>query len=231
MIPKGELLDPVHGEYSGANEAVQKKSLGGVKQIYLHSMFGHPHTSCGCFESIAFYIPEVDGIGIVDRHYKGNAVNGLPFSAMANETGGGKQVEGFVGIAIEYMRSPSFFKADGGWNRVVWLPSAVKERVKSAIPSELISKVATEKEAQNIQDLKAFLKTNAHPVVAKWVAEEAPAAVPATAEGAITPEVMQPGMGSTITLPIGGGGAMGGYRLTLKNVKIVAKKLILKKTK
>jgi acetyl-CoA decarbonylase/synthase complex subunit beta len=231
MIPKGELLDPVHGEYSGANEAVQKKSLGGVKQIYLHSMFGHPHTSCGCFESIAFYIPEVDGIGIVDRHYKGNAVNGLPFSAMANETGGGKQVEGFVGIAIEYMRSPSFFKADGGWNRVVWLPSAVKERVKSAIPSELISKVATEKEAQNIQDLKTFLKTNAHPVVAKWVAEEAPAAVPATAEGAITPEVMQPAMGSTITLPIGGGGAMGGYRLTLKNVKIVAKKLILKKTK
>ena len=231
MIPKGELLDPVHGEYSGANEAVQKKSLGGVKQIYLHSMFGHPHTSCGCFESIAFYIPEVDGIGIVDRHYKGNAVNGLPFSAMANETGGGKQVEGFVGIAIEYMRSPSFFKADGGWNRVVWLPSGVKERVKSAIPSELISKVATEKEAQNIQDLKAFLKTNAHPVVAKWVAEEAPAAVQATAEGAITPEVMQPTMGSTITLPIGGGGAMGGYRLTLKNVKIVAKKLILKKTK
>ena len=65
MIPKGELLDPVHGEYSGANEAVQKKSLGGVKQIYLHSMFGHPHTSCGCFESIAFYIPEVDGIGAV----------------------------------------------------------------------------------------------------------------------------------------------------------------------
>jgi acetyl-CoA decarbonylase/synthase complex subunit beta len=129
------------------------------------------------------------------------------------------------------MRSPSFFKADGGWNRVVWLPSAVKERVKSAIPSELISKVATEKEAQNIQDLKTFLKTNAHPVVAKWVAEEAPAAVPATVEGAITPEVMQPAMGSTITLPIGGGGAMGGYRLTLKNVKIVAKKLILKKTK
>lgn len=230
MIPKGELLDPEHGEYSGANEAVQKKSLGGVKKIYLHSMFGHPHTSCGCFESIAYYIPEVDGVGIVDRHYKGNAVNGLPFSAMANETGGGKQVEGFVGIAIEYMRSPSFFKADGGWNRVVWLPSNVKERVKDAIPADLKDKIATEKDAQNIQDLKSFLKSKGHPVVSRWAPEEAAKAL-AVAEAA-APEAMQPMMaGSTITLPVGGGGAMGGYRLTLKNVKIVAKKLILKKAK
>jgi acetyl-CoA decarbonylase/synthase complex subunit beta len=230
MIPKGELLDPEHGEYSGANEAVQKKSLGGVKKIYLHSMFGHPHTSCGCFESIAYYIPEVDGVGIVDRHYKGNAVNGLPFSAMANETGGGKQVEGFVGIAIEYMRSPSFFKADGGWNRVVWLPSNVKERVKDSIPADLKDKIATEKDAQNIQDLKSFLKSKGHPVVSRWAPEEAAKAL-AVAE-ASAPEAMQPMMaGSTITLPVGGGGAMGGYRLTLKNVKIVAKKLILKKAK
>jgi acetyl-CoA decarbonylase/synthase complex subunit beta len=195
-------------------------------------MFGNPHTSCGCFESIAFYIPEVDGVGIVDRHHKGNAVNGLPFSSMANETGGGRQVEGFVGIAIEYMRSPSFFKADGGWKRVVWLPSNVKERVKDAIPPELKDKVATEKDVSNVQDLKNFLESAGHPVVSRWPAEEVAAEVPAAAEAAVTPEAVQPTVtGSTITLPVGAGGALGGYRLTLKNVKIVAKKLILKKVK
>jgi acetyl-CoA decarbonylase/synthase complex subunit beta len=231
MIPKGELLDAEHGEYSGANEAVQKKSLGGVKRVWLHSMFGSPHTSCGCFESIAFYIPEVDGVGIVDRHYKGNAVNGLPFSSMANETGGGKQVEGFVGIAIEYMRSPSFFKADGGWKRVVWLPSNVKERVKDAIPNELKAKIATEKDASNVQDLKNFLKTNGHPVTSRWAAEEAVVTAP-VAEAAATSEPTQQAMTeSMLTLPVGAGGAFGGYRLTLKNVKIVAKKLIIRKAK
>ncbi|MBS7251242.1 MAG: CO dehydrogenase/CO-methylating acetyl-CoA synthase complex subunit beta, partial [Candidatus Freyarchaeota archaeon] len=114
MVPKGELLDEVHGEYSGVNEVAKQKSLGEVERVWMYSMFGYPHTSCGCFEAIAFYIPEVDGIGIVDRGYEGTAVNGLAFSTMANQTGGGKQVEGFNGIAIEYMRSPRFLQADGG---------------------------------------------------------------------------------------------------------------------
>ena len=56
-IEKGECLDPDKGEYTGVNESARKRSMGEVSRVYLYSAFGHPHTSCGCFEGIAFYIP------------------------------------------------------------------------------------------------------------------------------------------------------------------------------
>ncbi|MHA1607103.1 MAG: CO dehydrogenase/CO-methylating acetyl-CoA synthase complex subunit beta [Candidatus Freyarchaeota archaeon] len=222
-VEKGELLDPVRGEYSGANEAVKERSLGEVERVYLYSMFGYPHTSCGCFEAIAFYIPEVDGVGIVDRNYQGPAVNGLPFSTMANQTGGGKQVEGFLGIAIEYMRSPKFLQADGGWNRVVWLPSYIKERVLDAIPEELRDKIATEKDVSNTAELMEFLRERGHPVVERWKAMEVPAAeaeVEAEADAAV-PELAVPVEG----VPAVGGG----IQLVFKNVKIRADRLIIRR--
>lgn len=163
VIPKGECLDPIKGEYSGVNEMVEKKSLGENKRYYLYSMFGLPPTSCGCFEAIAFYIPEVDGIGVVHRGFKGPTVNGLPFSTMAGQTGGGVQTEGFLGIGIEYMRSPKFLQADGGWTRIVWMPSELKERVKDAIPPDLFDKIATET-TLTIDGLKDFLAEKKHPV-------------------------------------------------------------------
>lgn len=226
MIPKGELLDEVHGEYSGANEVAKQKSLGEVERVWLYSMFGHPHTSCGCFEAIAFYIPEVDGIGIVDRGFEGTAVNGLAFSTMANQTGGGKQVEGFNGIAIEYMRSSKFLQADGGWNRVVWLPSNVKERVQDAIPPELKDKIATEKDVTNTTELKAFLKEKGHPVVEKWPEEVVE--VEAAPEEAVPTEYALP----QVTMAAAPGlipGVGEGFQLVFKNVKIKADKLIIRR--
>ncbi|MEM4251316.1 MAG: CO dehydrogenase/CO-methylating acetyl-CoA synthase complex subunit beta, partial [Candidatus Bathyarchaeia archaeon] len=83
-ISKGESLDPLKGEFSGVNQTVKEKSLGEIERVYLYSAFGYPHTSCGCFEAIAFYIPEADGFGIVHRDFKGQTVNGLPFSTMAD---------------------------------------------------------------------------------------------------------------------------------------------------
>ncbi|NIU38981.1 CO dehydrogenase/CO-methylating acetyl-CoA synthase complex subunit beta, partial [Candidatus Bathyarchaeota archaeon] len=91
-IPKGELTDPEKGEYAGVNEVVKKKSLGAVNRVWLYTSFGYPHTSCGCFEGTAFYIPEVDGFGIVHRGFKDVTVNGLPFSTLADSTAGGRQV-------------------------------------------------------------------------------------------------------------------------------------------
>lgn len=70
-IAKGDLLDELRGEYSGPNEATEERSNGTVQKIYLHSLFDHPHTSCGCFEAISFYMPEVDGIGVVSRSFNG----------------------------------------------------------------------------------------------------------------------------------------------------------------
>ncbi|HID17166.1 TPA: CO dehydrogenase/CO-methylating acetyl-CoA synthase complex subunit beta, partial [Candidatus Bathyarchaeota archaeon] len=167
-VPKGKCLNEVKGEWSGVNEEVKSRSHRATTKVYLHSMFEHPHTSCGCFQAVAFYIPEVDGIGIVDRSFRGVTVNGMAFSTMAGLCGGGKQVEGFLGIGIDYIKSRKFLIADGGLRRVVWMPRQLKERVKEAIPPELYAKIATEEEAKNLEELRTFLKKAGHPVVEGW---------------------------------------------------------------
>ena len=167
-VKKGECLDPIRGEYKGCNELGAIKSMGAYDRVFLHSAFEHPHTSCGCFQAIWFYIPEVDAFGIVHRDFAGNTVVGVPFSTMAADTSGGRQVEGFLGLALEYLRSPKFLIADGGIRRCVWMPKEIKERYKDAIPADLYDKIATEEDAKNIDELIAFLDKVGHP----WVKGE-----------------------------------------------------------
>jgi len=221
-IERGELIDPVKGEFTGVNEAVKKKSLGEITRVWLYTGFGYPHTSCGCFEGAAFYIPEVDGFGIVHRGFKEVTVNGLPFSTIADSTAGGRQVDGFHGISIEYMRSPKFLQADGGWNRVVWMPYSVKERVKNFITAELVDKIPTENEAKTIDDLKNFLKDRGHPVVERWKA------VPVeVAPEVVEKEVPEVPVAALPTMPI----AAGGFKIILKGAKIHAKRVIIRAEK
>src|SRR3990170_5038339 len=226
-IERGELVNAEKGEFTGVNEAVKKRTLGEVSKVWLYTAFDHPHTSCGCFEAVAFYIPEVDGFGLVNRSFKGVTVNGLPFSTIADSAAGGRQIDGFHGLSIEYMRSTKFLAADGGWNRVVWLPKEVKERVKDFIPKDVADKIATEENAQNIEALKSFLKEKAHPVVAKWAAEAAPAAEEAApVEAKMEEGAMMPVMTAS-TLPI----MAGGFRIILKDARIYANKVIIKTVK
>src|SRR4030043_1441472 len=191
-IERGELVNAEKGEFSGVNEAVKKRTLGEVNKVWLYTAFGHPHTSCGCFEAVSFYIPEVDGFGVVNRSFKGVTVNGLPFSTLADSPAGGRQIDGFHGMSIEYMRSKKFLAADGGWDRVVWLPKEVKERVKEFVPADIVDKIATEEDDQKIDALKNFLNEKNHPVVKRWT--EAAAVEEAAREEAKEEEgVMMPG--------------------------------------
>jgi len=226
-IEKGDCLDPTKGEYTGVNAMIREKSLGEIQRVSLYSMFEHPHTSCGCFEAVGFYIPEIDGVGIVDRDFKGATVNGLSFSSMADQTSGGRQTPGFHGISIEYMRSPRFIQAEGGWSRVVWMASGVKERVKASIPQDLMDKIATEKDVASVDTLKTFLQEKGHPVVERWkeapptVEEEAPTPA-AEEETAAEAELMIPAE-ALAAMPVAGGG----FRIVLKDVKIHAARLII----
>jgi len=226
-IPRGEMLNAEKGEFSGVNEAAKKRTMGEVNQVWLYTAFDHPHTSCGCFEAVTFYIPEVDGLAVVNRSFKGATVNGLPFSTIADSAAGGRQIDGFHGMSIEYMRSKKFFAADGGWNRIVWVPKEVKERVKDFIPPELVDKIATEEDAKTVDKLKAFLKAKNHPVVARWAAQEAPAAetqaVQVNEEAAGT---MMP-VATAASLPI----MAGGFKIILKDAKIYANKVIIQVVK
>ena len=212
-IEKGECVDEEKGEYTGVNESAKKRSMGEINRVYLYSAFGYPHTSCGCFEGIAFYIPEADGFGIVLRGFRDVTVNGLAFSTMADSTAGGRQVDGFHGISIEYMRSSRFMHADGGYERVVWMPAETKERLKDFIPSSVYPAIATEKDVRTIPELKTWLQAHNHPVVRRWESEtETPRAT-----------TDRPTVFSAGDIPI----TAGGYRIILKNARITAEKVII----
>lgn len=220
-IDKGECLDPEKGEYTGVNESAKKRSLGEVSRVYLYSAFDYPHTSCGCFEGIAFYIPEVEGFGIVTRSYREPTVNGLAFSTMADSTGGGRQVNGFHGLSLEYMRSPKFLAADGGYARVVWMPAYLKEKMRPFIPAEVVEKIATENDVKDVDELRDFLAKQGHPVVSRWQAEAGTPAE-ASADGSVTVPAFSAG-----DLPV----SIGGFKITFKNARIYADRVIIQSIK
>ncbi len=165
-VKKGDLLDPEKFIYSGVNEVVAEKSLGANSVFCLHSALENPHTSCGCFQAICFYIPEVDAFGVVHRDYMGETVTGQKFSGIAGEASGGRQNEGMLGMAISYMKSKKFLKTDGGLKRIVWLPKGIKEQVKDVLEEAgLYDKIPTEEDVKNVDELTEYLNRMGHP----WV--------------------------------------------------------------
>jgi acetyl-CoA decarbonylase/synthase complex subunit beta len=129
---------------------------------------------------------------------------------MADSTAGGRQVDGFHGVSLEYMRSPKFLAADGGYARVVWMPAELKEQLREYIPEDIASCIATEKEVTTVDELQSFLAEHAHPVVSRWVQ-------PA--------EVGQEGTAvfAAAELPL----VSGGVRIILKNARIYADKVTI----
>ena len=232
-IPKGALIDDVTGEYEGVNQVIREKSLGEIERVQLYTAFGYPHTSCGCFEGCLFYIPEVDGFGVVHRNYKGETVNGLNFVTISDLTAGGRQVDGFHGLGIEYMRSPKFLQADGGWDRVVWLPEEIRDRIKEYMPEDIVPKIATEKDVETLDQLKEWLKDRGHPIVDTWKDEPAVEAAPAVPQQQMMYPQQMPTSFTMPTMELPAGAVPGlpsgmNIRIILKNAKIKAERVIIK---
>lgn len=237
-IKKGEVLDDVKGEYKNVNEVIAQKTQGETDKIYLHSVFKYPHTSCGCFEAVAFYIPELDGIGIVNRDFGGKTPLGIPFSSMAGQCSGGKQVEGFTGLSLEYMRSPKFLQGDGAYERIVWMPDEIKSSLGEFIPKEIFDKIPTDEDATSINDIKDYLKDKDHPILERM------ANTSNTEEEKVSSD-SDVGFNSTISegdtfsqdfVPVASAPEMtmpmsGGTKIIFKNAKIYAEKVIIKKNK
>ena len=154
IIRKGVVLDAERGEYQGCNEAIAAMTSGQIDRIFLHSLRDHPHTSCGCFQTLAFWIPEVAGIGIMLRNSNATEPGGRTWSALANSAGG-KQTPGISGASLQYIRSPAFLRGDGGLGNVVWVDSALYEKIGGLFATG--QKVATEKDASDIESLRRFV--------------------------------------------------------------------------
>jgi acetyl-CoA decarbonylase/synthase complex subunit beta len=159
LIERGECLDPLRGEYGGVNESTHDRSEGRVDRVFLHSIFDFPHTSCSCFQNVAYYIPEVDGIGIMNRGYHGEAPNGMSWTKLANRVAGKQYREGAAAMATAYLLSKKFLQGDGGYRRVVWMAETLKRTANRAIPKDLRVAIATENEATTLEELIAFLES------------------------------------------------------------------------
>lgn len=173
-VKKEGLIDRSGGEFEGVNRFIKKASHGAVDRCRLYAVVEYPMTACGCFEAIALVLPEVNGIMVVNREYKGETPSGMTFSTLAGTIGGGAQTPGFAGISKGYILSDRFLQAEGGIERLVWLPADLKEelgpRLKAKLTEkglvDLFDKIATEHEANTIEELMAFLESVGHPALA-----------------------------------------------------------------
>jgi len=156
ILRKGKVIDAKRGEWTGVNRGAYRESVGRIKRVQIHSVTGgYPHSSCGCFGCLVFYIPEVDGLGIMKRGFKGEAPNGMTWDLLANKAGG-KQQPGICGVSLNYLKSPKFMQGDGGFNRVVWMDQDIYGQLKDVLSKRF--KIATENDVKNIEDLKKFLE-------------------------------------------------------------------------
>lgn len=167
-IAKGKQIDPDFFWYDGVDNEMYHRSNFAYKHFFLNSCLIYPATNCGCFEAGAFYIPEVDGIGLVHRRYIGDTPLGVPFSTLAGFMSGGEQNHGFKGISLRNIMMRYFLADDGGWDRIVWMPKTVKEEVIEAIPEEIYDKIATEEDATDPEEIKEWLRKKDHPIVHKF---------------------------------------------------------------
>lgn len=195
-VVKGRCLDPVRGIWEGINEFVFQKSHKSLAEFSAYSIMDHPMTSCGCFEAIVAYVPECNGVMIVNREFMGETPVGMPFSSLAGSVGGGAQTPGFMGIGKAFISSRKFLYAEGGLGRIVWMPKELKQavaedlgkRAKEQNIPDLLEKICDERIATEPHEIHEYLNKIGHPVLnmpdmsTLWVnAESHSAAAPAPA--------------------------------------------------
>ena len=172
-VSKGQCLDPVLGQWENINDYIAVKSNENLTKFSAYSMLIDPMTSCGCFECIVAIMPEANGVIIVDRDHQEMTPIGMKFSTLAGQIGGGVQMPGFIGIGKLYITSPKFISAEGGIERVVWMPKVLKEELSERLKArledigkpELFDMIATEEDAEEPDSLVEFLRKVEHPAL------------------------------------------------------------------
>lgn len=131
-------IDVKKGEYFEVNQTIERLSPSHIKRVQLHGLREFPHTSCGCFQFLVFWIESLCGIGIMERDYQGEAPEGFTWNKLANAAGG-KQTPGIVGVSRNYLRSKRFMQGEGGLEAVCWVSPRAFEVLKDLLlhPSEV----------------------------------------------------------------------------------------------
>ena len=172
-IKKGNAIDAKYGKWEGCNAFVKKASRGTVESVSVYSLIVDPMTTCGCCECIAAVLPLCNGVMTVNRDYKGETPCGMKFSTLAGTVGGGKQIPGFLGHAKFNITQPKFLLAEGGLQRLVWMPKMLKEEIMErfkkraedmGIP-DLLDRIADETIGTTEEEILPFLQEKKHPAL------------------------------------------------------------------
>jgi acetyl-CoA synthase len=172
-IKLGNVVDFEKGYWSGTNDYAKIGSHGVVEEVAMYSIMENPMTACGCFECIVMLIPESNGVMVVSREDTSMTPAGMTFSTLAGIAGGGLQTPGVMGVGKYYLISPKFISSDGGFKRVVWMSSVLKETMADELAAVaeregdpgLINKIADERNASSVDELLAWMEENNHPAL------------------------------------------------------------------
>jgi acetyl-CoA synthase len=174
-IEKKGCIDERTGMYSEVNKVVNSATHGALERVTLYSILEDPMTSCGCFECICGILPEANGVIIANREYSGMTPTGMTFGELASMTGGGVQTPGFMGHGRHFIASKKFIAAEGGIERIVWMPKELKDDLSSrlnATARELLGidgftdMICDETIASDSDGVLAFLSSKNHPALA-----------------------------------------------------------------
>ena len=174
-IMKEGCIDERTGRYETVNKIVEESTHGAVSSVTLYSILEDPMTSCGCFECICGIEPSSNGFILVNREYNGMTPAGMTFGELASCTGGGVQTPGYMGHGRHFISSKKFIYAEGGIERIVWMPKELKDDVGpklNATAKELYGidnftdMIADETICTEVEDLMNFLSEKNHPVLA-----------------------------------------------------------------
>lgn len=172
-IKLGKSLDPKKGYWTGTNDYAKVGSHGVVQEVSMYSIMENPMTACGCFECIVMLIPEANGVMVVSREDTSMTPAGMTFSTLAGIAGGGLQTPGVMGVGKFYLISPKFIYADGGFKRVVWMSSVLKETMADELKAvciregdpDLLDKIADDRSVSSVDELMAWMEEHNHPAL------------------------------------------------------------------
>ncbi len=138
-IFKEGCTDERTGRFESVDKAIYNATHGAVESVTLYSILEDPMTSCGCFECICGIEPMSGGFIVVNREFAGMTPAGMTFGELASCTGGGVQTPGYMGHGRHFIASKKFISAEGGIERIVWMPKELKDDV-----AERLNKTAFE---------------------------------------------------------------------------------------
>ena len=172
-VKKGECLDPVKGVWKGIDDFVYIHSHKTLSSFCAYSIMDRPMTSCGCFEAICAYVPELNGIMAVNREFTGETPVGMTFSTLAGNVGGGQQTPGFIGVGKVFLTSKKFLSAEGGFKRLVWMPKELKGLLAADLEKrfaeqgvpDLMDKIADEAIGHDVDTILDFMQKAGHPAL------------------------------------------------------------------